>query len=173
MEEQPYIFDSAIPGESLTGELGAQPYEQPPQLPSVEEALEFYSATLLSEQLMGRIASHLETGRKVTHLAEMIVVSGVASGRHTLDVAVLVLPVVMEILGLIGDMYKIDYNMGTEEDKEEAEEQLVKSASNAISKEDETEENDLFSDIEDMPEEEIGMEEQVPMEQPSGLMARR
>lgn len=173
MEEQEYLFDNPVPGESLTGELGAKPYENPPALPSVEEALDFYSAALLSEQLMGRIASQLEAGRKVTHLAEMIVTSGVASGRHTLDVAVLVLPVVMELLGLIGDMYKVDYDMGTEEDKESAEDHLVKAASNAIGREDQIAEADLFNDIEPMPEEEMQMEEQPPMEQPSGLMARR
>jgi len=173
MQERTYMFESAIPGESLTGELGAKPYENPPELPSVEEALEYYSASLLSEQLMGRIASQLDAGRKVTELAEMIVVSSVASGKHTLDVAVLVLPVVMEILGLIGDMYKVNYNMGTEEDKEAAEDHLVKSASNIISDEDRMAENALFNDVDDMPEEEMGVEEPVPMEQPSGLMARR
>lgn len=173
MEEQAYLFENAVPGESLTGELGAKPYENPPELPSVEEALDYYSAGLLSEELMGRIASQLEAGRKVTDLAEMFVISSVASGKHTLDVAVLVLPVVMEILGLIGDMYKVDYDMGTEADKEAAEKHLVKSASTAIGKEDQIAENDLFNDIEPMPEEEMAMEEQPPMQQSSGLMARR
>jgi len=173
IEDQPYLFENPVAGESLTGELGAKPYENPPELASVEQALEYYSAVLLNEKSMGQIASRLEAGRKVTHMAEMIITSTVASGKHTLDVGVLVLPVVMEILGLIGDMYKIDYDMGTDEDQENAEDHLITSASNAIGKEDEIEENNLFNDIEDMPEEEMLMEEEPPMEQPSGLMARR
>jgi len=177
MEEQEYLFDNPIPGESLTGELGAKPYENPPDMPSVEGALEYYSATLLNEQLMGRIATQLEAGRKVTHLAEMIVVSSVASGKHTLDVAVLVLPVVMEILALIGDIYQVDFDMGTEEEREDAEDHLIKAASTSIGKQDQIEEGSLFMDTEIMPEEDMEMDmevtEEPSMEQTSGLMARR
>jgi hypothetical protein len=173
IEEPTYLFESPIAGESLTGELGAKPYENPPELASVEQALEYYSAILLNEKVIGKIASRLEAGRKVTDMAEMIITSNVASGKHNLDVGVLVLPVIMEILGLVGDMYKVDYDMGTDEDQENAEDHLINAASNAIGKEDEIEENNLFNDIEDMPEEEMPMEEEPPMEQPSGLMARR
>ena len=52
-------FDAPIMGASLTGELGAKPYEQPPQLPSVEENLDFYMDALLSPAMMPRIAANI------------------------------------------------------------------------------------------------------------------
>tara|TARA_R110002020_G_scaffold408270_3_gene618170 strand:- start:2908 stop:3438 length:531 start_codon:yes stop_codon:yes gene_type:complete len=176
MQEQPYMFDSAVPGESLTGELGAKPYENPPQLASVEDVIDFYTSSILDPDLMSQIATQLEAGRKVTDLAEIIVTSSVASGKHTLDVAVLVIPVVMEVLGLVGDMYEVEYDMGTEKDRDVLEEHLIDSASTAIGKESIIEEGMLLNDVLPTEEEEVFEDdpvEEVSMEQSSGLMARR
>ena len=35
-------FDAPIPGQSLTHEVGARPWQQPAQYPTVEGALEWY-----------------------------------------------------------------------------------------------------------------------------------
>jgi hypothetical protein len=36
-------------------------------------------------------------------------------GIHTIDVSILVLPVIMELIAYVADEAEIDYNMGTEE----------------------------------------------------------
>ena len=42
-------LSSPIPGQSLTAELGASSWQQPPKYNTVDEALEFYSPKLLDE----------------------------------------------------------------------------------------------------------------------------
>ena len=44
------VFDAPVPGEAMTAELGARPWQQPAQYTTVEEALDFYeSAFSVSE----------------------------------------------------------------------------------------------------------------------------
>jgi len=172
MEEQDYMFDAPVPGESLTGELGAMPYEQPPQMPTVEENVDFYTSQILNPSIGGSIAAQLSKGRRVSDLAEIIVVSGVAEGRHTLDVGVLVLPVVMEMLALVGDLHGVKYDMGLTTGSSDAEQSLVELASSRIS-EQIRQENVVEPSIE-MEEPLEEMEEPVTMETPqTGLMGRR
>jgi len=169
-------YDVAVPGESLTGELGAKPYEQPPQFPTVEENIQIYLDALLQPEFMPRIAANLERGRRVSDFAEYMVTSGVAAGRHTIDVGVLVLPIVMETIALIGDMYDIDYDMGLPTGSEESEDHFVEVAQTRLQNEEdmpeeyedimgiETQEEPMMQDMPEQPEE---------VQQSAGLMARR
>lgn len=172
MEEQDYMFDAAIPGESLTAELGSMPYEQPPQMPTVEENVDFYTAQILNPDIGGSIASQLSKGRRVSDLAEIIVVSGVAEGRHTLDVGVLVLPVVMEMLALVGDLHGVKYDMGLTTGSSDAEQSLVQLASSKISEQDR--QDSIVEPSMEMEEPLEEVEEPTDMEAPqTGLMGRR
>lgn len=171
MKEQDYQFDAPIPGESLTGELGSMPYEQPAQMPSVEENIDFYTAQILNPDIGGSIASQLSKGRRVSDMAEIIIVSGVAEGRHTIDVGVLVLPVVMEMLALVGDLHGVKYDMGLTTGSSSAEKSLLEFANSRIKKqsleEDDMEDTVLEDDNEDM-------QEPIAVEAPkTGLMGRR
>lgn len=169
-------YDVAVPGESLTGELGAKPYEQPPQLPTVEENISFYMQEILNNNTMPKIAANLERGRRVSDFAEFLVVSGVAAGRHTIDVGVLILPVVMEMVALIGDIYEIEYDMGLPTGSDEVESHFVDLAiSITESREDIEPEFEDDADI-DMAGNVISGEMNAQPQQaqePAGLMARR
>ena len=48
-------FDAPIPGQSLTHELGARPWQNPPQYSTIEEALEFYVPRLSNKNFVGRM----------------------------------------------------------------------------------------------------------------------
>lgn len=171
-------YDVAVPGESLTGELGAKPYEQPPMMPTVEENIQFYMQQLLSPQIMPRIAANLDRGRRVSDFAEYLVISGVAAGRHSIDVGILVLPVIMETVALIGDMYDVEYDMGLPTGSEESEDHFVDLAMSAVQASQDMDMEMEYEDVMglDMEEEPMmeGMTEQpVQAEVPAGLMARR
>lgn len=179
MEETDYMFDAAIPGESLTGELGAKPYERPPQFPTVEQNISLYMQSIFQENTMPVIAEHLENGRRVSDLAEILITSGVANGRHTIDVGVLILPIIMEMLALVGDMFEVKYDMGID-DEEDIKDNIVEFVTKGMIKENDDrynqdveflEDMDMDMDVaEDVPEEEMSM----PMAEPAiGLMARR
>ncbi len=166
-------FDAPIMGASLTGELGAKPYEQPATLPSVEENLDYYMEALLSPAMMPRIAANLERGRRVSDFAEFLVTSGVAEGRHTIDVGVLVLPTIIEMIALIGDMYDIDFDMGLEARSEESKDSFIEVAEAALSKAEDEEDGYVASDMNDVELEEEPEAEEPPVPEPASLMARR
>jgi len=169
-------YDVAIPGESLTGELGAKPYEQPPQMPTVEENIQYYLSSVLNPQIMPRIAANLERGRRVSDFAEYMVTSGVAAGRHTIDVGVLVLPVVMETVALVGDMYGVKYDMGLPTGSEESEDHFVEVAMSTIQDQegmDEEYEDVMGLDVQEEPMTEDMSEQPEQTASPAGLMARR
>ncbi len=166
-------FDAPIMGASLTGELGAKPYEQPPQLPSVEENLDFYMDALLSPAMMPRIAANLDRGRRVSDFAEFLVTSGVAEGRHTIDVGILVLPTIIETVALIGDLYDIDFDMGLEAKSEASKDSFIEVAEAALSKAEDEEDEYVASDMNDVELEEEPEAEEAPVTEPASLMARR
>ena len=163
-------YDVAVPGESLTGELGNKPYEQPPQMPTVEENVNFYMEQILSPQIMPQIAANLERGRRVSDFAEFLVTSGVG---------ILVLPVVMETVALVGDMYKVEYDMGLTTGSEESEDHFVDLAMSKLQKEEEEDMEPEYEDVMglDIEEEEPMMDETMEQpqqeQQPAGLMTRR
>ena len=104
------FLNAPIPGESLTTEPGNRPWENPPQLPSVEEAIEYYT-----QRILGEVENHdsvlelLETGLPVANAASILNKSSVMNGVHTIDVGILVTPVIEELLMTVADMYDVRY----------------------------------------------------------------
>ena len=108
-------MDGPIPGQSLTTEIGSRPWQQPSKLNTVEEALEHYATKITDPQINDSLLDALEMGTPVASIAEIVVQSGAMEGIHTIDVSILVLPVIMELIAYVADEAEIDYNMGTEE----------------------------------------------------------
>ena len=65
-------FDAPIPGESLTHELGARPWQSPPQYATVEDALDFYIPRFANEEVVKQLLDVLNMGVPVTTLANTI-----------------------------------------------------------------------------------------------------
>ena len=108
------LFDAPIPGQSLTAEVGARPWQQPAQFSTVEEAFEFYAPKISDPKLNDSLLDALEMGLPVSTIAELLVQSGAMEGKHTIDVSILLLPVIMELVAYIADEAEIKYNMGVE-----------------------------------------------------------
>ena len=169
------IFQAAVPGSSLTSEPGSRAYKNPPQYSSVDDAMNYYIARLSSDEIADQIINVLDMGVPVTELANIIQMHGVMEGKHTLDVSMLMLPVLMEIIALIGDTANIDYNMGTKRrDPERAENNIVQAAKMKMETELRDKTLDGFSkDKETEMPEEVEEEAEEPATEPTGLMARR
>ena len=105
----PGSLSGPIPGMSLTTDPGNRPWENPPQLVTVEDAIEFYSKKLLDPEKQSAIAETLEMGIAIESIADMLTTSAVMEGYHTLDVSMLVTPVVNEMLRYVGDISGVDY----------------------------------------------------------------
>ena len=65
-----------------------------------------------SEEFMTQLADTLEMGVPVTTLANVIQMSNAMNGVHNLDVGIMVLPIIMEMIMLIGDSAGIKYTTG-------------------------------------------------------------
>ena len=156
-------FDAPIAGMSMTHELGARPWQQPAQYPTVEEALEFYVQRLTSDQFVARLLEIIERGIPLTALAETITLGGVMEGLHSVDVAVLVNPVLVELMAGIADNADVEYKVGDTDGEDIPDKGIVAKAMKEI--------RCKYSFDEDKePEQQVEEEE---TEEPRGLMARR
>ena len=112
------MLDAPIAGMSLTHELGARPWQSPAQHVTVEEALDFYIPRFANDDVTEQLMDVLEMGVPVTAVANSIQLSGVMEGKHSIDVGMLVLPVLMELIMFMADEEGIEYNTGMEKSTE-------------------------------------------------------
>ena len=166
-------FDAPIPGSSLTKEVGSRPWKNPPQYTTLEESVNFYIDRMSTEEFTNKLVTNLEMGIPVTSIVNVMQMHGVMEGRHTLDVSIMLMPILMEMIALIGDSMGIEYDMGLENEEsiENAENDLVSIAAMKLKKK----QGERLMQ-EEMELEQPAMEEEVMMEEqqemPTGLMAR-
>ena len=158
-------MDAPIAGQSLTTEVGGRRWQQPAKYSSVEDALEFYAKKITDPAINSSLLDALEMGTPVSSVAEVIVQSAAMEGLHTIDVSILLLPVVMELVAYVADEAEIEYNMGidTEIDQDIIPDSTIELA--------------IKKAKDKMPEEEkeeevMELNEELPEPQPTGLMAR-
>lgn len=108
------VLDAPIPGMALTAELGARPWQSPPQYNSVEEVLDYYIPRLSSDEVANQLLDVLEMGVPVTTVANTMQTGGVMEGKHNIDVGMLVMPVLIELIMFIADTAGIKYETGLE-----------------------------------------------------------
>jgi len=169
VREQP-SFDMPIAGQSLTAELGGRPWQQPPQYATVEEALDYYIPSLESEEVSTQLLDVLEMGIPVTSVANAMQTASVMDGKHSVDVGVLVLPVLIELIMLIAETAGVEYISGLEPDKTIMNKSLINKAIRKYEKEKEKEDEPLddtgvMTTIE-------SLQEETPEEKTGGLMSR-
>lgn len=157
-------FTAPVPGEGLTAEPKGRPWLNPPQYNTVEEALEYYVPRITEEDFESDLVDTMELGVPLTTIANSIQVAGVMQGLHTVDVGLLLIPVIMEMLAYIGDRANVKYEMGTSKPKRDK----VSSARYALALKKLKEEEGQKEE-----QEEVSMEMPEPETELTGLMARR
>ena len=156
-------FDAPIPGQSLTMELGARPWQNASRFTTVDDTIDYYMERMSSEEFMVQLAEVLESGVPVTSIANSIQLSSVMEGVHTVDVGMLVLPMIMEMLMMIGDSAGVKYDKGLENPNKPIlrNSTIAKAVAEYEAK---IEDKDVVEETED---------KEVEDEEPTGLMARR
>ncbi len=160
------MIDAPIAGQSLTAELGNRPWQQPPQYTTVEEALQYYIPRLINPEMLDDLFNVMETGIPLTTLANAIQSSGVMEGKHSLDVGILILPVLMETMAYLAEESDIEYVAGTNKKigSDKPSKAAIARAIAMVKKEQ--------GESSEEPEEE--MQTEMELEEPSGgLMSRR
>lgn len=173
------MFEAPIPGQSLTTTPKNSPYERPPEINDPEEALVMYMDKLNDPDMMGDIMELLELDVDVKTIVEGITRMGVARGVHTVDVSLIISPVIHELIVDYADELGIEYDEGlVDREQEEKKSKLVDKArrekalkkaktlkSDMPSEEDSLEDLDFFEGDDE--------ELEVPEAKSVGLMGRR
>ena len=95
-------FDAAIPGQSLTNEPGNAAWEHPPQFTDVDSAMNFIMEQLSNQMMNQQILLMLKNNIPVEAIARLIVFGGFVEGKWTVDLGVLLSPLVLQVIASIG-----------------------------------------------------------------------
>ena len=157
------MIDAPIAGQSLTAELGNRPWQKPPQYTTVEEALDFYIPRLTDVETQDDLMNVIELGIPLTTIADALQSGGTMDGKHTIDVGILIIPVLIETLAYLAEEQGVEYVTGTEKEVSD----VPSSSAVALAIKKIKEKSDEPQEIEE-PEVEL-----EPEEPSGGLMSRR
>lgn len=162
-----------IPGQSLTAEPKNAPYENPPELNTEEDAVMWHLERLSEQDRMEALVDMLELGIDVVTLTEGLLRGAVLEGRHSIDISVIIAPVIHEFIVSTAEKVGIDYEEGLPDDSDDRENIRYQinegKARKMLAKLDMGVKE---TTVEEMP---VVVEEEMPMEapaKPAGLMAR-
>jgi len=161
-----------IPGQSLTAEPKNAPYENPPEYTTAEDALMWHLTRLQDEDQFQALGDTLELGLDVVTITEGLLRGAVLNGRHSIDISLVIAPVIHEYITSTADKLDIDYDEGLPDDSEERD--AIEYQINEKKAKDMLAELDMEvedEEVEEPMQEELPMD--MPMEEPKGLMARR
>lgn len=172
------MFEAPIPGESLTVEPKSMPYERPPEITDPIEALDKHIDSLSRPEAMEDALFFLEMGVPLTNMTEGILRSAVMEGIHSVDVSLIIAPVVHEFIRKHAIAADIDFDEGFDDSEQDAAIQYERDtlrAKNMLRKlrEQEGLETEMPKPMmAEEPQEEMMPEEPPQEEAPKGLMAR-
>lgn len=161
------FLNAPIPGESLTAEPKSRPWRRPAETSSVDEAMTLYAPIFKDKKATKMMLQQIENGVPLTSIADLLITANTMEGKHSLDVGILVSPILVETMITFAEMADIDYVIG-DEDRETPEErtELVNRAMKKINQSEEA--KDEASIDEEKQDEDTSQKEEL-----KGLMARR
>ena len=161
LEKQEPQIDAPIPGMGLTAPMGGRPWLKPPQFATVEDSLEYYFAKFTDRNFVPELLTIIELGVPLTTIANSFQLASVMEGKHSVDVGILVIPVIVEMMMAVAEANDVEFVSGLSREKE----QDLSNAEIALAKK-----QGLFDSKADSPPKE---EEQPTEKEPMmGLMSR-
>jgi hypothetical protein len=124
------LLMSPVPGMSLTTEPSSRPWEQAPKLTKLSEVVDHYAERLSDGAVIESIMLGLKEDVPVYELAEALTKIEMMNGMHSPDTAVLVTPVVVELIITLAELNDVGFVI-TKEDRDQmttVDESIVKSA---------------------------------------------
>lgn len=121
------MFSAPIPGQSLTNEVGNVPWEQPPKYVKLNQVVKLYIDKIMSPTGIKTVRKALEGGISATALASVMTKFHVMKGMHSVDIGIVAMPVIVELIITVGDVYGIKYEIQeAEPEEEQADEELAR-----------------------------------------------
>lgn len=157
------VFQAPIPGQSLTATPKNYPWERPPEIVEPDKAIKFHIERLADEERMDNLLNTLEFGfADIKTVTKTLLRSAVSQGIHTVDVSLLIAPVIHEYIKQTADVVGIEYKDGIT-DKDEKSKTIDYKVSELAKKK--------LKKMGMVPEETV-MDEQEEESKPKGLMAK-
>lgn len=97
------------PGISWTMPDKSMAWQNPPKITNLAEIANGYISMLSHPEMADDMLDALETGVPIAVVAETMMLSGVQSGVHSVDMGTLVMPVIIEMLKTTAELYNISY----------------------------------------------------------------
>jgi len=165
------MFDKPIPGQSLTSTPRNAPYENPPEINDPEEALQVHLQRLTEPKKMDAVIRMLDIGVDIQTMTEGILRSAVLNGIHSVDVSLIIAPVIHEYIKLTADQVGIKYKEGFD-DEEESESGINYSVASIKSRETLQDLEMLPEDVPEQEEETTILDDEETKPMLKGLMSR-
>lgn len=108
-------FDAPIPGQSLTSEPGSVPWEKPAKYADPLDAFELYMEKLADDNVLEDVMDILDIGVPISVVSDTMLGMGVMDGTHSVDVKLLLKPLLNTQIKILADAMNIDYKMTMED----------------------------------------------------------
>lgn len=102
------LLDAPIPGQSLTDSPGNWPWENPPEMSDPEEATKYYVNKLANEDVMDDLSVLLSNDMPLVPLVKTLLTTGVMNGIHSIDVSIIIAPVIHAFIKASMTNYNIE-----------------------------------------------------------------
>ena len=168
------FLDAPVAGMSLTAEPKSRPWRRPAQVSNVDDAVALYAPIFSDKTTSRMLLGQIQTGVPLTSIADILITGNTMEGKHSLDVGLLVAPVLVETMITMAEMAEIDYVVGNErtDDEPGTKKDIINQVMKSLREEEEgmTEEEAIMPEEQEVAEIEESLNEEP---QPRGLMAPR
>jgi hypothetical protein len=103
------VIQPVAPGISWTAPEKSRPWQQPPQLVNIGEVVQRYMDSFSDPEAMSNAIDAIETKVPLSVMAQSIMLSHVNEGVHTMDMGILVMPVIIELLITFAELSNVEY----------------------------------------------------------------
>ena len=161
-----------FPGQSLTAEPKNAPYENPPKYTTPEDGLEYHLERLSTEDKLEDLLDALELGLDVVTITEGVLRGAVLQGVHSVDVSLIIAPVIHEFINGAAKRAGIEYDEGFPDETKDR--RKVEYALNGVRAKKVIASFEEDGDIEEglLDEKEVDKVDEEPIEEGKGLMSR-
>jgi len=128
------MFNAPIPGQSLTSTPRNAPWERPPEVVDPEEALNIHLDRLNQPDKLEALLDAIDMGLDVKTLTSGILRSAVATGIHTIDVGLIIAPILHEFIRSTAEIAGVEYDEGFEDKKAKEKFEYARTKSKALKK---------------------------------------
>lgn len=169
------FLDAPIPGQSLTAEPKSRPWRRPSSATNVDQAAAIYAPMFADKIVSKMLLEQIQSGIPLTSLADLLITANTMEGAHSLDVGLLIAPVLVETMVSMAEMADVEYVIGNErnEDAPGTKMSVVDEVLRNLKEEEDGEKDDGPQQKPVEEEEEMMQQQQQQETPPRGLMAPR